>query len=161
MNAKIISFALLAMGSLSGETAGKVTYNLPDPSSWKLSLDQSREDLVNRIYIPKDQEKGTAQEYFAVVATDRKELSGKLEDMKAGIEANLPGYAVEVRMISENPNDVTYEWKASKENSVLSGITKGFNTRPGVVLLTYQRFGEVAPKTRALWIEQLKQAKAD
>lgn len=144
--------------SAFAETAGPVSYSFPENKPWQLTLDQPHQGGFNRIYIPAGTDKASAKEYFAVVTTDKKDLSGKLEDIEAGLKANLPEHEIKVKIIEENPNDITYEWSASKGTFQISGITKGFNTHPGAVILTYQTFGALSEEMRTLWIKQLAQA---
>lgn len=155
----LFSSALALTLQLHAETIGKVEYAIPSSvGDWKISDERQNAQMHTVLYTPKGLPQTESQEFFVLISTDQKSSSTKQDLIQQEIEKSFPGYAVTVKILKENPNDVLYEWQIAKGEQKMSGLSRGFNTNPGTAVLTFQVIGSLNESQRALWQEVLSKA---
>lgn len=157
---KFLSLLLLVTASTAhAETIGEVEYQVPNPGApWTQESHDKKEKFETVVYIPAGTTKAETKEFFGAIAADRQGGSMEQKDIEADLLKNFPDHDITVKLIEKNPKDVTYEWNVKKDDFELSGLTKGFNTDKGIVVLSYQIFGPMKEESRTLFVPLLKSA---
>jgi hypothetical protein len=157
---KFLSLLLLISASTAhAETIGDVEYQIPNPGTpWTQESRDKKEQYETVVYIPAGTTKAETKEFFGAIAADRQGGSMEQKDIEADLLKNFPDHNITVKVLEKNAKDVTYEWNVKKDDFELSGITKGFNTGKGIVVLSYQVFGPLKDDSRTLFVPLLKSA---
>jgi hypothetical protein len=157
---KLLLIATLAcVLNLHAETIGKVDYTLqPIFSNWSVFEESETGPLKTIIYTPKGVPQTETPELFVIISTNQPRGSTNLDQIRQEIQNSFPDMEVRVEMLQQD-NDVTlYTWSVSKGDKALSGITKGFNTNPGTVVMTYQTLNKLTDDNKANWLKVLSEA---
>lgn len=157
---KFLSLLLLISASTAhAETIGEVEFQVPNAGKpWTQESHDKKEQFETVVYIPAGTTKAETKEFFGAIAADRPGGSMEQKDIEADLLKNFPDHDITVKVLEKNPKDVTYEWNVKKDDFELSGLTKGFNTDKGIVVLSYQIFGPMKDESRTLFVPLLKAA---
>lgn len=159
MNKFLSLLLLISASSAHAETIGGVDYQIPNPGTpWQQESTEKKDHYETAVYIPAGTTRAETKEFFGAIAADRQGGSMEQKDIEADLLKNFPEHAITVKILEKNPKDVIYEWNVKRDDSELSGITKGFNTDKGIVVLSYQVFGPLKEDARTLFVPLLKAA---
>ncbi|MFV0340834.1 MAG: hypothetical protein ACK5MA_09480 [Parachlamydiaceae bacterium] len=159
MKKLLLISALACALNLHADNLGTVEYSLqPTFSNWNIFEETKTGPLNTIIYTPKGVPQTETPELFVVISTNQPRGSTNPEQIRQEIQNSFPGMEVQVDMLKQD-NDVTlYTWSVSKGDKALSGITKGFNTNPGTVIMTYQTLNKLTDETKANWLKVISDA---
>lgn len=151
--------ALSCALNLQAETIGKVEYNLqPTFSNWSVFEEMENGPIYTMIYTPEGVPQGETPELFIVISTNLPRGATNREQIQQDIERSFPGATVSVTMLDQGDDATVYEWRVSKGDKALSGITKGFNTNPGTVVMTYQTLDKLTDENKTNWLKVFAKA---